>query len=100
MLFRSLTFDLVPGSDTGTVGDQSTTASVVTLTGTTEAGAAVTVQGTNLIATADAIGGFSLANLPLNLGANTLTLRSTDAAGNSRETTRTFTRTSPDTTAP
>ena len=96
----TLVFDLALGSDTGAQGDQQTTASVVTLSGNTEAGAAIALVGTNLSTVAGVNGAFSLANVALALGANNLTLRATDAAGNSKDVTRTFVRTVPDTQAP
>ncbi len=90
------TLDLTLASDTGTVGDQDTSLSTVTLAGTTEANATLTLTGANfttLTTTAAANGAFSFANVPLAiLGANELTVTASDVAGNSADLTRTFTR--------
>lgn len=86
------TLDLAAASDTGTPGDQRTDNASVTLTGTTEAGAAVLLVQTGATTTADATGNFSFTDVALALGSNTFTVRATDAAGNSSETTRSFVR--------
>src|SRR5206468_2381215 len=53
------TFDLDAASDTAPVGDHATTASVVALTGTTEAGALVRLLNSGATTTADANGKFT-----------------------------------------
>lgn len=59
--------------------------------------ASLTINGVPLPLTAT--GGFST-SLPLVLGANTITVRATDGAGNASEVTRTVTRTGPATSRP
>ncbi len=61
-------FDLAPASDSGTLHDHSTDASVVTLQGTTETNATVTLVGLGLTTTADAGGAFQFTNVALVLG--------------------------------
>ena len=85
------TFDLTPGADSGTLGDQKTDFAVVALTGQTDAGAAVTVLQTGDSATAIS-GTFTIANVGLRLGDNSLTVRATDVAGNQSAFTRVITR--------
>jgi RHS repeat-associated protein len=85
------TFDLDPASDSPPVGDGQTTIGTVTLDGTTEAGASVALVGGTQTATADSSGHFSLTNVALSPGANVLTVRATDAAGNSSTFTKTIT---------
>jgi hypothetical protein len=71
--------------DTGTVGDKITTASVLTLSGTAEAGSTVKLfDGTMQIGTAKAntSGAWSLATAELPTGTHNFTARATDAAGN------------------
>lgn len=71
--------------DTGTVGDRITTASVLTLSGTAEAGSTVKLfDGATQIGTAraSASGAWSLATAQLPSGAHNFTARTTDAAGN------------------
>ncbi|WP_245283509.1 Ig-like domain-containing protein [Bradyrhizobium sp. URHD0069] len=71
--------------DTGTVGDKITSASVLTLTGTAEAGSTVKMfDGTTQIGTAKtgANGAWSLATAELSTGAHNFTATATDAAGN------------------
>jgi hypothetical protein len=72
--------------DTGTVGDKITTASVLTLSGTSEAGSTVKLfDGTTQIGTAkaNASGAWSLATAELSTGTHNFTARATDVAGNS-----------------
>ena len=88
-----VSFDLAPTFDTPPVGDQATTADVVTLIGLTEPLAALLLLETGQTTTADASGTFSFTNVALNLGANSLTIRATDRAGNQNQATRTITRT-------
>lgn len=71
--------------DTGTVGDRITTASVLTLSGTAEAGSTVKLfDGTTQIGTAKATtsGAWSVATAQLPTGTHNFTARATDAAGN------------------
>ena len=71
--------------DTGTVGDRITTASVLTLSGTAEAGSTVKLfDGTTQIgtATASTSGAWSLATAQLPSGTHNFTAKATDAAGN------------------
>ena len=88
----TLTLDLAAASDTAPVGDQQTTESIVTLVGQTEALASLLLLETSATTQADASGHFTFANVALNLGANSFTVRATDAAGNQRTATRTITR--------
>ncbi|THJ19742.1 MAG: tandem-95 repeat protein, partial [Nitrospira sp. CG24D] len=85
-------FDLTPVFDTQIVGDQQTTASSVSLAGQTEANALVELLGLGLTTTADATGLFTFTNVSLALGANSLTARATDTAGNQWIYSRTITR--------
>ena len=71
--------------DTGTVGDKVTTASVLTLSGTAEAGSTVKLfDGEAQIGTAkaSAIGAWSVATSQLSTGTHNLSAKATDAAGN------------------
>lgn len=78
---------LTAGSDTGTAGDGITSVTTPTVTGSTEAGATLklydtdgaTVLGT---ATANGSGAWSITSSSLADGAHSLTVRATDAAGN------------------
>ncbi|NOS78789.1 MAG: hypothetical protein HOP35_12670, partial [Nitrospira sp.] len=88
----SLTLDLAVASDTPPVGDQQTTNAIVTLVGQTEANALVELLGLGVQTTSDASGNFSFSNVALALGANSFTVRATDAAGNQRTEIRTITR--------
>jgi cyclophilin family peptidyl-prolyl cis-trans isomerase len=93
------TVALAAASDTGTAGDNSTNLAMVTLTGTTTPGAAVTLVETNATATADATGAYSFASVPLTLGSNTFTVKATDDGGSSTGTA-TITRVDPNVTSP
>ena len=53
--------DLDPASDTGTLGDQTTENAIVTLVGTTEPGAVVSLVGSAGSTTADSSGAFLFA---------------------------------------
>ena len=71
--------------DTGTVGDRITTASVLTLSGTAEAGSTVKLfDGTTQIGTASAntSGAWNLTTAKLSTGTHNFTATATDAAGN------------------
>ncbi|MBR0959029.1 Ig-like domain-containing protein [Bradyrhizobium japonicum] len=71
--------------DSGTVGDKTTNARRLTLSGTAEAGSTVkVVEGTTVIGTtkADAGGAWSLTTAQLAAGSHAFTAMATDAAGN------------------
>ncbi len=63
----------------------------VTLDGTTDPGDAVVLVGTSFSTTADASGNFSFSGVPLRSGANFLTARATDLAGNQNSAAETIT---------
>src|SRR3979411_1334599 len=72
-------------SDSGTVGDGITNATVLTLAGTAEAGSPVKVfDGTTPVGTtkASASGTWTLTTGPLSNGGHSFTARATNAAGN------------------
>lgn len=97
----ALVFGLDPDSDTPPQGDNITEADVVTLIGTTEAGATVTFKESTVVA--DANGQFQFNDVSLNWGENTLEMQVTDGAGNTRSVVQTILRedtTLPDTTPP
>ncbi|MFE1602191.1 Ig-like domain-containing protein [Methylobacterium sp. ID0610] len=74
------------GSDSGTLGDRLTNVAAPVVTGTAEAGAAVSLHdGTRLlgIATADGAGAWSLRTPTLTDGVHTLAATAVDLAGNS-----------------
>jgi RHS repeat-associated protein len=85
-------FDLAPVSDSPPLGDQRTLFARVTLTGITDANAAVTLRGRAMTVHADRQGRFQFTGVPLAIGPNTLSVRATDAAGNHQDFTRTITR--------
>ena len=71
--------------DTGTVGDKVTDASILTLTGTAEAGSTVKLfEGTTVIGTAkaSASGAWSLTTAEMSSGVHSFSATATDAAGN------------------
>lgn len=71
--------------DTGTVGDKITTASVLTVSGTAEAGSTVKLlDGTTQIGTAKAntSGAWSISTAQLSTGTHNFTAKATDTAGN------------------
>ncbi|MEM8637399.1 MAG: Ig-like domain-containing protein, partial [Cyanobacteria bacterium P01_G01_bin.54] len=80
----TLSWGLDPNSDSDPVGDLTTDQSSVTFTGQTDPGSSVTltVSGTDITTTADASGNFSFTGVALSLGANTIDIAVTDAAGN------------------
>ena len=92
----SATFDLSIGSDTGIIGDRQTEAGRVTLIGTTEPGAQVTLLAggatTGPTTVAQSNGTFEFYSVNLALGRNDFTVVASDAVGNSSRTTHTFTR--------
>lgn len=81
------TFDFAPNA-----GSTQTTVASVTLSGRTSPLTTVSLVGRNQSVTADANGDFVLANVPLVLGDNVLTLEAADAAGNRRSVSRTLRR--------
>jgi hypothetical protein len=84
------TFDLAQA--TADMGPDNTSATRVTLVGTTDAGATVTLVGTSLSAVASGSGAFQIPNVSLTLGVNSLQVRAADAAGNTSSFSRTVTR--------
>ncbi|MGE0642374.1 MAG: Ig-like domain-containing protein [Nitrospira sp.] len=86
------TFDLALTSDTGTVGDQQTTAAVVTLKGQTDPTAQVQLVSPSATTVSNGTGAFQFTNLTLAVGANSFTMRVSDVAGNLSEFTRVLTR--------
>ena len=79
--------DLDAGSDSGSSGsDDLTHDTTPTLTGTAEAGSTVTLydtDGTTVLGSATATGGnWSITSSALSSGSHTLTVKATDAAGN------------------
>jgi cyclophilin family peptidyl-prolyl cis-trans isomerase len=93
------TLILAAASDTGTAGDSSTSLATVTLTGTTTAGAAVTLIETGATTTANASGAFTFTGVPLVVGANTFTARATNSAGTTNGTAKIITRVAASTNA-
>jgi hypothetical protein len=85
-------FDLAVTSDTGTLGDQQTTAAIVTLKGETDANTSIQLVGTSTGTLSNGTGAFQLPDLALAVGANLITLRASDVAGNHTDFTRTLTR--------
>lgn len=82
---------LSAGSDTGPAGDGRTAAGRVTLVGATDPLAPVTLS-TGAATVADAAGAFRFPDVDLAVGANPLTARATDAAGNETEFAATIDR--------
>ncbi|WP_419727803.1 beta strand repeat-containing protein [Lichenicola sp.] len=75
---------LAPGSDTGTPGDDITSVTTPTLTGTGENGDVVTVYDGNTLVGFGVVGVggiWSVTTTPLEQGAHDLSVRQTDAAG-------------------
>lgn len=70
--------DLDPTSDTGELGDRTTTDSPVTIVGRTRPGATVTLVEPDIQAVANDDGYFTLTNVPLNVGDNIFTLQVDD----------------------
>jgi Bacterial Ig-like domain len=83
---------LNPISDSTSSNNLQTTEATVTLIGQTEANATILLQETNSTTTADASGNFQFIGVHLNLGANALSLRIMDVAGNTSVFTETITR--------
>ncbi len=72
--------------------DLITSFASVSIEGTAEAGARVELVGTGLFTTANGSGFYNLTNVPLSLGSNNFTVRSTDIAGNLAELAITIVR--------
>ena len=85
------TFDLDAGSDTAPLGDQATHVPRVNVVGQTSANVQVQVVESGQFGDADGSGDFQLNGINLGLGANSVTVRATDLAGNARESQSTFT---------
>ncbi|MFM8250685.1 MAG: Ig-like domain-containing protein [Planctomycetota bacterium] len=78
-----LEFTLAADSDTGVQGDFITSMSTVTLQGTTEAGSQLRLQTGAAASSASGTGAFTLTDVPLSIGWNTISIVATDRAGNS-----------------
>ena len=88
-------FDLSPESDSAPLGDQVTVFEFVTIEGTTESGATVSLLETGEQTQADAFGGFTFVGVALALGDNPFTVRAIDRAGNSSDFSQTLRRVTP-----
>ena len=86
----ALNVSLDPTFDTAPVGDSQTTALNITLTGQSDPGATVTLQGTSAIA--DIQGKFTFSNLALAVGDNVFAVSAVDVAGNQRSSSLTIKR--------
>ena len=84
--------DLAVASDTGTVGDQYTSETTVTIEGTTDPNTEVTLVNTGAIVTSDASGHFSFSGVALAFGENDITLRARSESGALNEATVTYTQ--------
>lgn len=84
-------FDLTAATDSGAVGDHTTNFTTVALTGAAAAGVRIDVLQTG-DTTSAAGGAFTLTNIALRLGDNSLTARATGVAGNQSSFTRVITR--------
>ncbi|MFB8829781.1 Ig-like domain-containing protein [Azotobacter sp. CWF10] len=80
-------------SDTGAIGDGSTELDIVTLSGQAEAGSQVVLEAQNLSALVGPNGSFTLPDVALADGLNSLDLQIVDAAGNTTTFTLELTRT-------
>ncbi|WP_263539105.1 Ig-like domain-containing protein [Paucibacter sp. Y2R2-4] len=95
-----MTARLAADSDTGTQGDTNTSKSIVTLEGTSEAKAFISLRKAGASAdlasiAATAAGTFSFASISLDLGENAFDFRATDLAGNTRTLRLVITRSAP-----
>lgn len=75
------TLVLASASDDGTAGDNTTTQATVTLTGSTTAGATLTLTPGGATTTADGTGAFTFSNVALTNGANAFTVQASNAGG-------------------
>ncbi|MEB3220007.1 MAG: putative Ig domain-containing protein [Nostocales cyanobacterium 94392] len=86
-------FDLATQSDTGELGDRSTTERIVTLVGQTEPGLEMVLVETQKMVTADSDGNFSLTDVPMPIaGTAPFSLVTVDIAGNLGRVQKQFTR--------
>ena len=86
-------FDLAPQSDTGELGDKTTTERIVTLVGQTEPGLEMVLVETQQMVTADSDGNFSLTDVPMPIaGTAAFSLATVDIAGNLGRVQKQFTR--------
>jgi cyclophilin family peptidyl-prolyl cis-trans isomerase len=87
------TFDLDPSTDSGLLGDQLTSFSIVKLAGRADPNAAIalTTPTTTLNATADGSGNWSVSNISIVPGPNAFTARATDSLGNQSTFSQTIT---------
>ncbi|AFY56856.1 RHS repeat-associated core domain protein [Rivularia sp. PCC 7116] len=86
-------FDLAPESDTGELGDRTTTERIVTLVGQTEPGLEMVLVETQQMVTADSDGNFSFTDVPMpSAGQAPFTVVSVDEAGNQARTQKFFIR--------
>ncbi|WP_413925129.1 Ig-like domain-containing protein [Candidatus Accumulibacter phosphatis] len=95
--------DLAPESDSGTLGDRETSATLAIVVGRSEAGASVRLLGSDRQTTANGDGVFTFADLPLALGDNHFDFVASDTAGNETAARVTIVRVPPpitDTSAP
>jgi cyclophilin family peptidyl-prolyl cis-trans isomerase len=86
------TIGLAPESDTGTKGDLITANPIVSLIGTAAGGSSVELVGRGQTTRANDDGSFRFDSVSLEAGANTITVRATDATGSTNSTTVTITR--------
>ncbi|NER35197.1 MAG: DUF4114 domain-containing protein [Oscillatoria sp. SIO1A7] len=93
-------FGLAPDFDTPPDGDGITTISPVTLSGQTEAGAAVVLAETGTTVTANDGGEFDFSQVELELGSNSFSVQATDLAGNVGSGQQAIIRNEPDATPP
>ena len=78
----SLALSLSSEGDTGLPGDRATSSPSVTLTGQTEPGQTVSLDGRSGTVVADSAGNFQLVDVSLAPGTNPLAARTSDVAGN------------------
>ena len=90
---------LAAQSDTGVLGDNVTTMTSVTLSGSTEPGASVQLQPTATTTSTNSTGSFQFSAVNLAIGANAFSVLATDAAGNEAQATITIRCDEPTTTA-
>lgn len=79
-------FTLASHSDSGLLGDNKTTAASVDLFGLTSPNVKVSLQGTSLVTTANAVGQFLFTNIPLSPGTTSLTVAAQNRFGTRRFT--------------
>ncbi|MBN2024807.1 MAG: tandem-95 repeat protein, partial [Pirellulales bacterium] len=84
------TLQLAEASDTGALGDDITSYTLVTVEGVATAGLRVILENTGAETTADATGAFSFTGVPLTFGDNAVTVTAMNLAGNTASFTRTI----------